>query len=156
MDAHRGYVRMDKDEIQYILDNAYTKSPKEIADWIGCTEDAVRYQLKKHGIKTDRFVFWNAERLEHLIQMYESGLNAGQIADIMKVSRQSVYLEISMLRRKGHKVSYKYKYKTNGVHAVYKGGVALHKRQFRKEKDFRNSRLDRVLTTSRILSDTET
>lgn len=109
MGTKRHYIGLDKSDIQYILDNAYTKSPREIAEWIGCTTDAIRYHLKKRGIKTGRFDFWNAERNAKLVQMYKDGANVGEIADLLKVTPHAVYMELSILRQKGYNIPYRRK-----------------------------------------------
>ena len=98
-------IRLSSDEVQYILDNANRQSVSEISDWIGCTPQTVRNQMRKHGIKPLNVVKFNLSDTFAIQSMARNGFSYQEIADELQRNRQSVKRRVEYLRSKGIPIS---------------------------------------------------
>lgn len=94
-------IRLSRDEVQYILDNANRQSVSEISDWIGCTPQTVRNQMRKHGIKPRNVIRFNAENTLAIQSMIHDGYTYQEIADRLQQDKRSIKRRVSYLRKKG-------------------------------------------------------
>ena len=94
-------IRLSRDEVQYILDNANRQSVSEISDWIGCTPQTVRNQMRKHGIKPRNVIRYNAEQTLAIQSMIHDGYTYQEIADRLQQDKQSIKRRVWFLRSQG-------------------------------------------------------
>lgn len=94
-------IRLNSEEVQYILDNANRKSVSEICEWIGCTPQTVRYQMHKHGIKPGNTIKFSIEQTFAIQSMIRNGYTYQEIADKLGMTKMSVMGRVFYLRSKG-------------------------------------------------------
>lgn len=93
------YQRLSSDEIQYIKDHGEEMRSTDIAAWIGCTANAVRYQKKKLGLKDVRYL-WTENREKSFMMMVEEGKKPTEIAAAFHISIMNYYTRLSKIRKK--------------------------------------------------------
>ena len=98
-------IRLSQDEVQYILDNARSKTAKEIADWIGCTVPAVHYQLRKHGMKPLIIRKWSPERQARLRLLKAGGMAEADIARSFGTTKDAVHAQLWGMKKRGIEIS---------------------------------------------------
>lgn len=114
MAQRNSFIRLNKDEIQYILDNVNKASLTEMSEWIGCTKEAVRYHIKKHKIKTEQFSMWSAFRKAELVELRKGGMSIKALAERYKVSQKAISGQLCLLRKNGIEIPYYVKKEKNG------------------------------------------
>lgn len=97
-----GYTRFTKDELRYISDNLGRRKISEIADWIGCSRQAVYYQIQKRNFRKERF--WSKGKKETMLQMFLDGMDVVQVADTLGVTTESVRTHLYLMRKEGYNV----------------------------------------------------
>lgn len=100
-------IRLQPDEVREIIQLANTQSVKYIADWIGISETAVRYHLRKAGVKPAISFKWRDDdvMIQRFIRMYANE-DLATIAKQFNVSILTVPQIASILRTKGYNVPY--------------------------------------------------
>lgn len=104
MTSYKGYTKLTKEEVQYILDNKDKKTTKEMADWIGCHISAITYRLRNMGIKKKQFSIWSISRKAELLELRKKGKTLQELAERYNVSKRAVGAQLTIMRKEGYNV----------------------------------------------------
>lgn len=100
-DDVKSYLRLSQDEIDFILENANKKSTREMAEWIGCNINAIRYHLRINGVKTEQFSHWSPEKRQEILELRKNGLTTTQISRVFNTTASAIRSQLIIMRRKG-------------------------------------------------------
>lgn len=104
-------IHLSPDEKEYILKNANLIPTRKIAEYIGCSQCAIQYLLRKHGIARSGLKVWNKQQTETLISLCTGDHTIQDIAYLVGMTQRQVRGHIDALKRKGMKLKYKRKQK---------------------------------------------
>lgn len=94
----------DKSDIIRMRKNGSTM--REIAEYIGCSINAIAYHLSLTTLVC-RSKRWKQEEDEELIRLYNSGVIAAEIGIRLGRTKGNVLHRISYLRKLSHKIKYR-------------------------------------------------
>ena len=104
-------IHLSPDEKEYILKNANLIPTRKIAEYIGCSQCAIQYLLRKHGIARSGLKVWTKQQTETLISLCTGDHTIQDIAYLVGMTQRQVRGHIDALKRKGMKLYFKRKQK---------------------------------------------
>lgn len=91
------FIRLTKDDIEDVIRmRKEGRALRYIADYIGCTSSAIKYQCDKAGIPNMNRLKWSQVDDNRLVNLYNSGTS---ILDISKALNRSTRAIISRVYR---------------------------------------------------------
>ena len=91
---------MQKDEIEYIRQNAGKLTDSQMAEWIGCSEYAVCKRRRAMGLSPKRII-WDEGKVRRFIAMYNNNSPIKDICDELSITKDNYRLRMNIFKRKG-------------------------------------------------------
>lgn len=85
----------DKKDVLSMREQGYTL--REIAEYIGCSVNAVAYHLRLAGLQN--YNRWTNELDQELIRYYNKGLKSSEIAQLINRPQNNIEHRVSYLRK---------------------------------------------------------